>query len=223
MVKGIVCGAVTGLALALGVAGSCAAADGMAPASAGQAAMADVVATGVRVTGDVTVMAGGYPMPFVGGVPLRGGDTVITPPGRSQAIMRLDGAMELILGADSRLTLAPRTQGTSGWVGGATLEAGTLRLYFPRGPLWETFTIATPSAEAGTGDGDILVGVVDGMTTVYVQDGRATVNGLGRADVAQAVLPAGAGVDVLAGQDPYDPQPWPEGRIKEVRDRIGPR
>lgn len=184
--------------------------------------LSDVVAYGVRVTGDVSVIAGGYPMPFGGGVPLQGGDRVVTAPAAG-AVMRLDGGMELVLGPDSVMRLGARSQGPAGWVGAATLERGALRLFLPRGPEWERFTVETPTATATTEDGDVLVAVNGTMSTVFVQDGRAVVGGLGRADEAVAVLPAGGGVDVLNGQVPYDPQPWPPGRALEIRALIEPR
>ncbi len=180
------------------------------------------VAYGVRVSGDVTVVAGGYPMPFGGGVPLQAGDQIVSAPGAG-AVMRLDGGMELVLGPDSALRLGPRREGPAGWVGTASLDRGGLRLFLPRGPEWERFIVETPGAAATTEDGDILVTVNGAVSTVYVQDGRAVVGGRGRAGDAVAVLPAGAGVDVLAGQRPYDPQPWPPGRVAEIRSLIEPR
>jgi len=188
----------------------------------GQPDLSDVVAYGVRVTGDVSVIAGGYPMPFGGGVPLQRGDRVVTAPAAG-AVMRLDGGMELVLGPDSVMRLGSRSEGPAGWIGAAALERGALRLFLPRGSEWERFTVETPTAMATTEDGDMLVAVNGTMSTVFVQDGRAVVGGLGRADEAVAVLPAGAGVDVLNGQVPYDPQPWPPGRALEIRALIEPQ
>jgi ferric-dicitrate binding protein FerR (iron transport regulator) len=136
--------------------------------------------------------------------------------GTSRQILACPGRIRITAEAGARFSLADRNQ--DGTADGALLRRKALLLEIPAG-TGGGFSVVTPQAIAAVRGTKWAVDVAGGKTSVFVVDGRVTVQS--PTSSSRVVLGPGEGVDVERGTDPLEVKRWGAARAAALLARLG--